>query len=427
MRKNQVTFGAVGDISFSGHTGEQMLAHGGDWPFAKALPRLRQCELLFGNLESATIPPGFPSNQLDPNGLISKVPGSVGCQALMNAGFDFLNLAANHLLDTGTTGLEYTRRSLQKAGIVTAGAGRTQKEARRLAVIEKNGLTFGFLCYAEESNCNLSRVLNTHAFYTRENVLTDIERHKRDVDVLVVSIHADLEFMPTPSPQRLQNSREFSRAGAKIILEHHPHVPQGIEFAHGALIAYSLGNFVFDAHTSPYMKENGPHTADSFVLVAEVTKKGVQSFERVAFRIGEPPEQRPTPSSGRERRRMLAHFAQLDAWLHDEVFVWKTWRDIARKHFALYLKRAAAQLEAHGADDVIHDIVARLCFTAENRGWMNEILDMAGEYSERLKKLPTPYQRPFSVANQLLAKARQTGGDRRPQKTDRTGAGRPCR
>jgi poly-gamma-glutamate synthesis protein (capsule biosynthesis protein) len=36
---------------------------------------------------------------------------------------------------------------------------------------------------------------------------------------------------------------------------HHPHVPQGIEMHRGGLIAYSLGNFVFDAHTSRYMRE----------------------------------------------------------------------------------------------------------------------------------------------------------------------------
>jgi len=35
-------------------------------------------------------------------------------------------------------------------------------------------------------------------------------------------------------------------AGADLVLGHHPHVLQDVERYHGGLIAYSLGNFVFD-------------------------------------------------------------------------------------------------------------------------------------------------------------------------------------
>jgi poly-gamma-glutamate synthesis protein (capsule biosynthesis protein) len=35
-------------------------------------------------------------------------------------------------------------------------------------------------------------------------------------------------------------------AGAKIVIGHHSHVIQPIEEYHGGVIAYSLGNFVFD-------------------------------------------------------------------------------------------------------------------------------------------------------------------------------------
>ena len=39
-------------------------------------------------------------------------------------------------------------------------------------------------------------------------------RHRGEVDVLVISIHADIEFMPTPSVPRLRDFREIARAGA---------------------------------------------------------------------------------------------------------------------------------------------------------------------------------------------------------------------
>src|SRR5262249_3347028 len=46
------------------------------------------------------------------------------------------------------------------------------------------------------------------------------------------------------------NTRKIARAaidaGADIVIGHHPHVLQGLEWYKGKLIAYSMGNFVFD-------------------------------------------------------------------------------------------------------------------------------------------------------------------------------------
>ena len=289
MSGSTITFGAVGDIAFSGHTGERMLEHGPDWPFERMLPELRRADLLFGNMESVAIPEDYPREEVDPRGLVSPVPGPEGAAALRRAGFDFMNMAANHVLDAGSVGMDHTGKCLEGAGIATAGVGCSQEEARALRTLEKGGVLFGFLCYGEDSNYTLGHTDPSHAYYEPEAVIEDVERHKGEVDVLVVSIHADIEFMPTPSVPRLRASREIARAGARIILEHHPHVPQGVEMVDGALVAYSLGNFAFNAHTSGYMKGNGPHTAHSFLLLAEVGKEGVRSFERVPFEIQEPP------------------------------------------------------------------------------------------------------------------------------------------
>ena len=406
MTKKSVTFGAVGDIAFSGHTGAQMLEHGPMWPFELVRPELRRAELLFGNMESVSIPPSFPRKLIDPKGLISPVPGPVWAAALREAGFDFMNLAANHVLDAGRVGLEHTRRCLEAAGIATAGVGRTQREARRMAVLERGGLAFGFLCYAEDTNYSLGHVRHCHAYYTLENVLEDVERHRRDVDVLVVSIYADLEFMPTPSVPRRDNFREIARAGARIVLGHHPHVPQGAEMVGASLVACSLGNFVFDAHTSRYMRENGPHTADSLLLLVDVDRRRVRGFERVPFKIGEPPGQRPAPLAARARARMLARFRQLDRWLADDAFVRRTWRTVAREHLAAYIRRAAADLDEHGLDHVIEDLVARLCLVAENRSWLGEILRAADEYWEVQRRHDITHQRPLTVANRIREAAR---------------------
>ena len=100
--RKTVAVGAVGDISFWGRIGVEMLKRGPDWPFELMRPHLARADVLFGNMESVAIPEDYPRDEIDSEGLISPVPGPDGATALKRAGFDFLNLAANHVLDAGT-------------------------------------------------------------------------------------------------------------------------------------------------------------------------------------------------------------------------------------------------------------------------------------------------------------------------------------
>jgi poly-gamma-glutamate synthesis protein (capsule biosynthesis protein) len=351
---------------------------------------LNRADVLFGNMESVTIPPDFPREEIDPGGMISLLPGEEAAAALRRVGFDVMNMAANHVLDAGSMGLDHTRACLESAGIVAGGVGYSQAEARQLRVIERNGLRLGFVCYGEDSNWTMGHTNPGFALYELDTVVGDVRQHRSSVDALIVSIHADLEFMPTPSVPRLRNSRAIAEAGATVILEHHPHVPQGVEMVNGSLICYSLGNFVFDAHTDEYMKNNGPHTAHSFVLLVELAGGEVRSFERVPFEIGAPPEQRPLPLEGAKREQMLAYLADLDGMLQDEELVKRTWRATATKCLSSLLR----ELRTRDVESVIQEMVGRSCILAENRSWMQEILEMGREHWEAQKSTTDPYHRP---------------------------------
>jgi poly-gamma-glutamate synthesis protein (capsule biosynthesis protein) len=385
-----VTFGAVGDIAFYSGIADSLAANGLDWPFARVKGVLGRAQVLFGNFEFPFLPPDFPRAELDPAANLSVVPGPEGSRALREAGFDVLNLAANHILDAGSMGLDYTRACLNEAGIRTGGVGYSPEEARRMEVIERGGLTFGFLCYAEDGNWTLGATNPGPAYYEMEAVLDDVQTHKDEVDILVVSIHGDLEFLPVPAPVRLANSRRIARAGADIILEHHPHVPQGVEMADGAVIAYSLGNFVFGAHTDDYIRRHGPHTAETFVLLVEADRGGVRSFERVPCVIAEPPDERPRPAEGTDLDRLASYYEQLDRWLGDEEFMRETWRRRCKEIFASFIKQAARR----DVEAVIEEMVGRSVLVAENRSWMEEILAMARERWASVSACSDPHHRP---------------------------------
>lgn len=67
-----------------------------------------------------------------------------------------------------------------------------------------------------------------------------------DVDVVMVQIHSGFNFQSAPSAFVRQAAFSAIDAGADLVVAHHPHVLQGFEWYRDGLIAYSLGNFVFD-------------------------------------------------------------------------------------------------------------------------------------------------------------------------------------
>ena len=89
-------------------------------------------------------------------------------------------------------------------------------------------------------------------------------------------------------------------AGADLVLGHHPHVPQGIEFYKEGVIAYSLGNFVFDL--------NLPKTWETMVLEFTVSSKGVLDMKVMpAYIFGV----QPRILEGRHRDSVYSHIRNL--------------------------------------------------------------------------------------------------------------------
>jgi poly-gamma-glutamate capsule biosynthesis protein CapA/YwtB (metallophosphatase superfamily) len=65
-------------------------------------------------------------------------------------------------------------------------------------------------------------------------------------DLVMVQLHSGYQFAGSPGSYTRQMAYESIDAGADIVIAHHPHVLQGFEFYKGKLIAWSLGNFIFD-------------------------------------------------------------------------------------------------------------------------------------------------------------------------------------
>ncbi|MDH3692583.1 MAG: CapA family protein, partial [Gammaproteobacteria bacterium] len=151
----QIVFGAVGDICLRRGVAKGIAKWGMDWPFDEMRSELSRADILFGNMECVLVPAESLPDHINSSELICPFPGEDCASALAHAGFNFLNLAANHVLDAGTAGMHYTKKTLESAGIATGGVGNTQKEARTPVILVVAGLRIGILCYCEDNNYTL--------------------------------------------------------------------------------------------------------------------------------------------------------------------------------------------------------------------------------------------------------------------------------
>ena len=69
---------------------------------------------------------------------------------------------------------------------------------------------------------------------------------KKNADLVIVQLHAGFQFEEAAGENVVTVAQHAIDAGADIVIAHHPHILQGLGFYKNKLIAFSLGNFVFD-------------------------------------------------------------------------------------------------------------------------------------------------------------------------------------
>ena len=211
-------------------------------------------------------------------------------------GFDVLNLANNHCLDQGTSGLEECLTFWEEnyPDILTTGVYQNAEDEANIRTKEVNEITFAFLGMTELTN-GLSLASDSDIVITQalddagmEELRTQIEKADELADVVIMNVHWGNEYSFTPTERQEYLTQQMTDWGVDIVIGHHPHVLQPVETretADGrtALIAYSLGNFASaqaDAYcliggvldyTVTRQEEGGEVTISSYSLEPVVT------------------------------------------------------------------------------------------------------------------------------------------------------------
>jgi len=184
------------------------------------------------------------------------------------------------------------------------GASREQAPLFRIETLERNGWRIGFLALSTRRNApqfDGAPVLPFANLRELDDLLVPILQQARaEHDVLVVYVHWGDEYAEAPDLYHRRTAHALIDAGADLVVGHHPHVLQGIERYGRGLIAYSMGNFLFE-NTNEIPRQTG---------VLRVRFAGERPcLERVVFHpayITRTPFRHPVPATGGMGKKVRA-------------------------------------------------------------------------------------------------------------------------
>ncbi len=224
----------VGDIMLGRYVRLLSEENGLDYPFRKIADLLRSVDAVVANLEGPILvdAPRTPINGFR----FGFLPESA--TLLKSQNVQFVSLGNNHGYDFGEDGYLQTKKYLNDAGVVSFGNA-VSVDTSSAAFVDVGSQKFAFISFN-----------TTFPSFKSDEALHLIRSIKSENIYPIVVIHWGDEYATTSSPIQQKLGHALVDVGAGIILGHHPHVVQEIEHYNGAVIFYSLGNFIFDQYFS---------------------------------------------------------------------------------------------------------------------------------------------------------------------------------
>lgn len=212
-------------------------------------------------------------------------PVEVG-EEMLEIGFDVFNIATNHSLDCGEKGLISAINYWKEKGAITSGAYLNSDDYAKLPMHEVNGMKIAYIGLTESTN-GLKLPSDSEVILVlaseESRIQQRIAQAKQQADVVIVNAHWGNEYTHEPTENQRQLAEKMASWGADVIIGHHPHVIQPVEYIENTdgrrtLVAYSLGNFISAQNRGPRMLGGRLN----FEIVKNNTTGGI-SIENVTF------------------------------------------------------------------------------------------------------------------------------------------------
>ena len=173
-------------------------------------------------------------------------------RAIYLTGFNVINHATNHIMDKGEKAVFATLDFWDTIpGTRILGVHRNEEQRRLPVLIQKNNITVGFLSYTYGTN-GIPLPKDKPFLVSladKETMAKEIDALRPLCEFLVVSMHWGEEYRYNYNNTQKDLAVFLAEHGVDLVLGHHPHVIQPIEYIARAdgktmLCYYSLGNFI---------------------------------------------------------------------------------------------------------------------------------------------------------------------------------------
>ncbi len=161
-----------------------------------------------------------------------------------------VSLANNHSLDKGEKGIQLALSYYDKIGMPYVGMHKDEEDADTERIQSIEGIKVGFLSYTYGTNGipipdGKDYLVN---YLEDKKIISDLKSIREKADIVLVNAHWGNEYERAPSEEQRRLAQLMAENGADIIIGHHPHVLQPIEWIEHdkgeTLVVYSLGNFL---------------------------------------------------------------------------------------------------------------------------------------------------------------------------------------
>jgi poly-gamma-glutamate capsule biosynthesis protein CapA/YwtB (metallophosphatase superfamily) len=280
--RDHVTLIAGGDVSFGRLVGQMILHEPSHDFFAGVHPWLSAADVRFANLEGPLSDQRGETVKPDQPLVFTGPPG--GADALARAGFSIVSTANNHAWDYGKPALLETIALLDRAGVRHAGTGPDRAASRRAEIVDAGGFRVAFLAVTDIWNDGPLAGHPADPFVARAEkddlaAAVGALREAGAADAIVVSYHGGVEYTGEPLARARSILHAAIDAGATVVVGHHPHVIQGIEWYRDRPILYSLGNLLMRMHRDHPLTELG------YLARVELRRNAAPALSVCPFRI----------------------------------------------------------------------------------------------------------------------------------------------
>ena len=246
--------------------------------FEYVKPWLKQADLVIGDFEGTVNKDhylaGYP---------LFNAPGEV-MDAIKDAGYQVLDLAHNHILDSQIEGVVSTADAIEKAGMTPIGVYTHEPRDKAPIVIkEVNGIKVALLAYSYGFN-GIEQSISQEDYnrylsdLDEEKMKAEIERAEKEADITIIMPQMGVEYQIEPTEEQKKLYHKMIDWGADIIFGGHPHVVETAETVEQdgdkKLIIYSMGTFISNQRIETMQDvENAKWTERGVLMDVTIKKK----------------------------------------------------------------------------------------------------------------------------------------------------------